>query len=373
MNFEFSADQQRLREEACRLLAAECGTAATRAALDGDDAPAERLWRRMAELGWTGVALPEDYGGAGYGALELCVLAEEMGRVLAPTAFASSVYLAADLILHAGDEGQKRRYLPALAKGERIGTVAVAEGPGETRPENLRCRAAGGAVSGVKIAAPDGAAADLAIVLAADGDGACGLYLVDLNGLGVLRRPQRSLDPGRPVAELAFDAAPAERLGPAGAGWDLLSDLYDRAAVLFAFEQVGGAEAALAEACDYARDRHAFGRPIGSFQAVKHKLADIYAANVLAKSNCYHAAWAFAEGAPDLRASAATARLSAGHAFDLAASENIQIHGGMGVTWDFDCHLFYRRARALAVNLGGRRVWEDRLIEALQNQRRPAA
>jgi alkylation response protein AidB-like acyl-CoA dehydrogenase len=176
------------------------------------------------------------------------------------------------------------------------------------------------------------------------------------------------VDPSRNTVRIDFDGAAAELLGTAGDGWSALSRLQDRAAVLVAFEQLGGAQRALDMAVAYAKERFAFGRAIGSFQAIKHMLADMYVTAKLAESNCYYAAWALHTGAADLPLAAATARVAATQAFQQCSKDNIQVHGGMGFTWEFDCHLYYRRSNFLALELGGLSVWEDRLVEGLKSQ-----
>ena len=183
---------------------------------------------------------------------------------------------------------------------------------------------------------------------------------------GVARTTLKCLDPSRDLATLVFDGAEALPLGPAGRGWPAIRGVLDRAAVLFAFEQIGGAEAALDDARAYALERYAFGRPIGSFQALKHKLADVYVANELARSNAYYAAWALATDAPDLPAAAAAARVAASDAFWRAARDNLHVHGGMGFTWQADCHLYYRRAKLLSGVVGSPMHWRNRLIDELE-------
>ncbi len=177
-----------------------------------------------------------------------------------------------------------------------------------------------------------------------------------------------TIDPTRSHARVKFDNAPADRSEADGDGWDLRGKVFDRAAVLFAMEQLGGSDACLQMACDYARGRYAFGRPIGSFQAIKHKLADMYIKNELARANCYYGAWALESGAPELAVAAAGARISATQAYHYASKENIQTHGGIGFTWEHDCHLFYRRAKLLSLALGSLRSWKDLLIERLEKQ-----
>jgi alkylation response protein AidB-like acyl-CoA dehydrogenase len=367
MNFEFSEEQDLLREQARSFLRDRCDSKAVRTILEGDAPFDEALWKGIVELGWTATTIPEAYGGIGLGHLELCVIAEELGRVLAPTPFSSSVYLATEALLAFGSEAQKQAYLPKLAAGEIIGTVAVAEGTKAPTQRNLATQASGGALSGTKLPVPDGDVADFAIVLAKDSDSASSFYLVDLTGAGVSRSAVSTLDPTRSHAEIVFEGAPADLLGTPGAGFEQMEKLFDRAAVLFAWEQVGGAEAALYMARDYAMGRFAFGRPIASFQAIKHKLADMYIAHTLARSNCYYGAWALSTDAPELSVAAATARVSATEAFHECSKENIQTHGGMGFTWEFDCHLYYRRSKLLSLNLGALPRWKDRLVTQLEH------
>jgi len=365
MNFDFSAEQLQLRDEARRFLQDRCPPAAVRAILDGPEPYDRALWAGVAEMGFLGVRIPEEHGGLGLGFLELCVIAEELGRALAPLPFSSSVYLATEALLAAGGEAQKARWLPRLAAGEAVGAFALAEGPGQVTPATIRAEARGGALFGAKLAVADGDVADFAVV-AAQSDGGLSLFLVDLAHPAVERRAVETLDPTRSHARLVFAGAPAELLGRPGEGWALVQQALDRAAVLTAFEQLGGADKALEAARDYALERMAFGRQIGSFQAVKHMLADMYVSAALARANAYFGAWALASGAPELPAAAASARISATHAFQLCAKNNIQVHGGMGFTWAFDCHLYYRRSNLLALSLGGLSEWEDKLIDGLR-------
>lgn len=370
MNFDFSDGQKALRDEARRFLADRCPRQVVRAVLDGPQPHDDGLWRGIAALGWAGAAVPEVYGGLGLGHLELCVLAGELGRSLAPVPFASSIYLCAEALLLAGSEAQKRRWLPRLAAGEAIGTLAVAETAGPPRLETIHTAYTGGrdggTLGGVKAPVPDGMAADLAVVVARSGDLSLSAYLCDLTGEGVRREPLETLDPTRKMARLEFDGADAEPLGWPGQGLDLLERLYDRAAVLFAFEQVGGADACLEMARAYALERYAFSRPIASYQAVRHRLADMYVKTELARSNAYYGAWALSTGAVELPVAAAAARVAALEAYRFAARETIQVHGGMGFTWEFDCHLHYRRERHLSALLGGPPRWKDRLVRRLE-------
>lgn len=366
MNFDFSDDQKMLRDQANRFLSDNSTVRHVRAVLEDDSVPYDAaLWKGIAELGWTGTAIPEDYGGAGLSHEDLCVIAEELGRALAPTPFSSSVYLATEAILLAGSEAQKETYLPRLALGETIGCFAMAEGAGLVTPATIKASALDSHLSGSKVPVADGDVADFAVTLARTGD-ALSLYIVDLEGDGVSRRRIETVDPSRSHARIDFANAVAEPLGAAGEGWRLAETLLDRAAILFAFEQVGGAQACLDMATDYAKNRYAFGRAIGSFQAIKHKLVDIYVALELARANAYFGAWALGVNAAELPVAAAAARVAASDAFNHAARENIQTHGGMGFTWEYDCHLYYRRAKLLSLALGGERRWKDRLIGQLE-------
>jgi len=370
MNFEFSDDQKQLRDQARRYLTEHSPPKAVRAVLEGNAPYDKALWKGLAEMGFLGVAIPEEFGGAGAGHLELCVIAEEMGRALAPVPFSSTIYLAAEAIMLAGSDEQKAKWLPKIASGEAIGTLALFEGAGNPSPKAINVSGSQGTVSGIKKPVPDGAIADFAIVAARTGSTGretdIGLFIVDLNGDGVTRKPLSNIDQAHGQAEITFDKAKAEPLGATGEGWSILTRVLDRAAVLVAFEQVGGADRALEMGRDYALDRIAFGRQIGSFQAVKHILADMYVSATLARSNCYYGAWALSTDAAELPEAAATARVSATQAFLHCAKNNNQVHGGMGFTWEFDCHLYYRRANALALVLGSLTYWENRLIDRMR-------
>lgn len=377
MNLDFSDDQKALQDQVRRFLAEKCPPSAVRAVLEGPEPYDRALYAGLAELGVLGVAIPEEYGGVGLSHLELCLIAEELGRVIAPVPVSSAIYLAAEFLLQAGTEAQKAKWLPRLASGEAVGTFALVEGQGRASADKVHAAVQGGRLSGVKSPVADGDAADFAIVAARSGGGrgenAISLFLVDLTGAGVVRETLSTIDPSRSYAKLTFDGAPAELLGGEGEGWHIATQVQDRAAILMAFEQVGGADRALEMARDYALERMAFGRPIGSFQAIKHLLADMYVSATLARSNCYYGAWALASGAAELPVAAATARVSATQAFQHCAKNNIQTHGGMGFTWAFDCHLYYRRSNALALALGSLSTWEDLLIERLRGANTEAA
>src|ERR1700759_5571054 len=241
MNFDFSDDQKQLRDQARKFLTEKCPPKAVREVLDGKAPYDKALWKGLAEMGFLGVAIPEKFGGAGAGHRELCVIAEEMGRVLAPVPFSSTVYLAAEALLIAGSDAQKQKWLPTIASGEAIGTLALFEGTGNPSPEAIQLAVDGGALNGTKKPVADGAIADFAVVAARTGSGGresdISLFLVDLKGGGVEVKEWTNLDPTRGQAEITFRNCKAEPLGAAGEGWSLLTQVLDRAAVLTAFEQ----------------------------------------------------------------------------------------------------------------------------------------
>lgn len=320
----------------------------------------EGLWSELGKLGFLGAAIPEEFGGVGLGARELAIIMEEMGRSVAPVPFFSSLCLAAEAINLAGTTEQKARWLPGLASGEVIGTFATTEGAAAVGAGNFTTRFADGHISGTKFPVPDASSAHICVVAVAGGR----LAVVDLRDNGVVLKPLKGFDELRHHAEIIFNSAPAELLAGDGAA-DAVETLLNRAAVYQAFEQIGGAEAALYMARDYAMQRYIFGRTLASYQITKHKLAELLIQIELARSIALHAIQALQEGSPDFPRSAATARLSASRAYENAARENLQVHGGIGFTWEANVHFHLRRARLLALDLGSAEIWTDRLIDEL--------
>lgn len=365
MNFDFSQDEKMVRDQVARFLTDQCSAKTVRSVLESRAPFATEVWNGLADMGLMGTAIPENYGGVAAGYLSLCLVAEQLGAFLAPTPFSSSVYLATEAILLFGTDAQKEHWLPKLAAGETIGTLAVVETLEQTTAESVAVGFSAGKLTGKKLIVADGGISHLAVVLARNAAGGLGLYLCDLQADGVIRTDVATVDPSRNSTSLAFNGCAAELLGDEADGWSQLNRIYDRAAVLFAFEQLGGAQSALNMAVAYAKQRFAFGRPIGSFQGLKHMMADMYVALKLAESNCYYAAWALSTDSEDLPLAAATARVSATQAFQLCARDNIQVHGGMGFTWEFDCHLYYRRSNYLTLQLGGLTEWESKLVSRL--------
>ena len=365
MNLDFSDDQKFLQDEAKKFFDKEGGLTNARAvmdnALDGDN----ELWQKIVELGWTGIRIPEAYEGLGLGHLELCVIAEELGRSLAPVPFSSSVYFFTEALIKFGNEEVKSDLLPKLVSGEVVGTYGIAEDTHQATESNLSVAVVSEKINGVKIAVPDAGVASQMILVVKSKSGT-DLRLVDLNDVSVTITPQKNLDTSRAFFKVEFKDTPSKLLGESGKGWTYIQHLLDQAAVLFAFEQVGGSQAALDMAKAYSMERFAFGRQIGSYQAIKHKLADMYIAVTLAKSNCYYGAWALSSESAELPLAAATARVSATKAFQLCSKENIQTHGGNGFTWEYDCHLFYKRSKILSVLLGSEATWKEKLVTNLE-------
>ncbi len=361
MNFDFSEEQKLLQHTAKEFLEENSSLAHVREVFEADAGHSEALWKGVAELGWLGVSIPEEYGGAGFGYLESAMIAGEIGAALAPVPFGSTVYLAAEAIKRAGDDAQKQKYLTGIASGDLIGTMATTEKAGNLTQKSINATFADGKLNGTKLPVADGERANFAIVLAKEGSG-LSLVVVDLDGAGVERKKLESLDATHPQAQLTFSDAQATRLGAAGEGWAVAQDVLDRAAVLMAFEQLGCADRAFQITFDFTMNRFAFGRPIASFQSLKHRMADMYAAREVARSNCYWAAWALENDHEELGEAAASAKISASDALELVTVEMIQMHGGVGYTWEYDCHLFYRRAKVLSHTLGTTDEWREKLV-----------
>ena len=373
MNFDFSDDQKLLRDQARKFLTDKCDRSTVRTVLeDNSNYYSNDLWKSISEMGWTGTAIPEEYGGLGLGMLELCIIAEELGRSLAPTPFSSSIYLFAEFIKLYGNEEQKTKILPLIASGEKIGTFALSETNGTPKPSNISTEENGLKLTGTKSPVSDGQSADY-IIVAANSDSnkdpnSLSLYIIDKSQEGVEMSELETIDPTRPACTVNLKVANCEMLGEKGNGWNMIENIFNRAAVLFSFEQVGGAQVSLDEAKKYSLERFAFGRPIGSFQSLKHRMADMYVKIELARSNAYYGAWALSTDSAELPVAAAGARVSASDAFNYSSQENIQIHGGVGFTWEYDCHLFYRRSKLLSLNIGSQRQWKENLISNLEKR-----
>ena len=365
MNLDFSEDQKFLQDEAKKFFDKEGGLSNARSVMDNSLEGDKELWQKIVALGWTGIRIPEAYQGLGLGHLELCVIAEELGRSLAPVPFSSSVYFFTEALIKYGSEEIKSELLPNLVSGEVVGTYGIAEDMHQATESNLSVSLASDKINGIKIAVPDAGMASHMIVVVKSSAGT-DLRLVDLDDASVTVTQQKNLDTSRAFFKVEFKDSPSKLIGESGDGWTYIQHLLDQAAVLFAFEQVGGSQAALDMAKAYSLERFAFGRQIGSYQAIKHKLADMYIAVTLAKSNCYYGAWALSSESAELPLAAATARVSATKAFQLCSKENIQSHGGNGFTWEYDCHLFYKRSKLLSLNIGSLANWKEKLVSNLE-------
>ena len=317
-------------------------------------------WRQMADqLGLQGLIVPEELGGSGYSFLELGVVLEEMGRLLLCAPFFSTVVLATTALLLAGDETAQADFLPGIARGDTIAALALTEDSGRLDPSRIELSAepaAGGwRLDGVKNFVLDGHVADLLLVAARTAAG-ISLLVADGDAPGLVRSPLRTMDQTRKQARLTFAATPARLIGIDGEAWPVLTRVLDLAAVALAAEQVGGAQKCLEMAVEYAKIRTQFGRVIGSFQAIKHKCADILLEVESAKSAAYHALHVAAGGGPELPAVASLVKAWCSETYAHAAAENIQIHGGIGFTWEHPAHLYFKRATSSELLFGSPRL-----------------
>ncbi|HMJ77321.1 MAG TPA: acyl-CoA dehydrogenase family protein [Iamia sp.] len=356
MNFAFSDEQEELRKVVRQFLENKSAETAVREQMDTEAGYDTAVWSQMAEqLGLQGLAIPEEYGGSGYGFIELVVIFEEMGRSLLCAPYFSTVALAATTLLHAGDEDAKKAHLPGIASGETIATVAFTEANGKWDESGITATATkdGDAytISGEKMFVLDGHTAGL-IIVAAKTDGGTSLFTVAGDASGLTREALPTMDQTRKQARLTFDSTPATLLGAEGEGWATLEKVLDLAVVALAAEQVGGAQFCLEMAVQYAKDRVQFGRPIGSFQAIKHKCADMLLEVESAKSAAYYAGWCASELNDELPSVASLAKAYCSEAYFHATAENIQIHGGIGFTWEHPAHLYFKRAKSSELLFG---------------------
>jgi len=356
VNFAFSEEQEELRRTVRAFLEDKSPSAEVRRLMETTEGYDPSVWEQMgSQLGLQGLAIPEEYGGSGYTYVELVVVLEEMGRALLAAPYFSTVALAANAILHSGDDAAKKELLPGIASGETIATLAMTEDSGRWDAEGITATATragdGYTIDGHKMFVLDGHTANLIVVAAKTGDGVS-LFTVADDADGLTRTPLATMDQTRKQARLEFSGTPAKLLGTEGEGWPVLSRVLDLAAVALAAEQVGGAQKCLEMSVDYAKVRVQFGRPIGSFQAIKHKCADMLLEVESAKSAAYYAGWAAAELNDELPTVASLAKAYCSDAYFHAAAENIQIHGGIGFTWEHDAHLYFKRAKSSQLLLG---------------------
>ena len=356
MNFAFSEEQEELRNVVRQFLEDKSPESAVREQMETEQGYDPDVWAQMAsQMGLQGLIVPEEFGGSGYTYIELIVVLEEMGRALLCAPYFSTVVLAANTLLHAGDDAAKKEHLPGIASGETVAALAFTEENGRWDEDGITMEAAGSGdgwtLSGTKMYVIDGHTADLVLVAARTSKGVS-LFAVEGGASGLTRTALSTMDQTRKQAKLEFDGTPASLIGEEGKGWATLERVLDLAAVGLAAEQVGGAQMCLDMSVEYAKVRVQFGRPIGSFQAIKHKCADMLLEVESAKSAAYYAGWCAAELNDELPSVASLAKAYCSDAYFHAAAENIQIHGGIGFTWEHPAHLYFKRAKSSELLFG---------------------
>jgi alkylation response protein AidB-like acyl-CoA dehydrogenase len=361
VNFAFSEEQDQLRDAVRRFLEAKSPSSEVRRLMETTEGYDPAVWNQMAnELGLQSIHIPEEYGGQGFTFVELAIVLEEMGRVLLCAPYFSSVVLAADAIMNAGTKEQQADLLPGIASGDTIATLAFTEPNGKWDASGIEMVATGSGdsytLNGTKMFVIDGHTANLVVVAArtegTSGEDGISFFAVDGDTGGLTRTALSTMDQTRKQARLDFENVAARPIGDAGSAWPALSKTLDQAAVGLANEMVGGAQKVLEMSVEYAKVRVQFGRPIGSFQAIKHKCADMLLEVESGKSAAYYAAWAAAEDNDELPVAASLAKAYCSDAYFHAAAENIQIHGGIGFTWEHDAHLYFKRAKSSEILLG---------------------
>jgi alkylation response protein AidB-like acyl-CoA dehydrogenase len=355
MNFAFSEEQEELRKTVRAFLDQKSPESEVRRLMETDEGYDPAVWKQMGEqLGLQGLIVPEEFGGHGFTYVELGVVLEEMGRALLCAPYFSTVVLAGNALIHSGDDGAKKDYLPGIASGETIATLAFTEPSGKWDEAGITMEAAkkgdGWVLNGTKSFVLDGATANLILVAARSGNGVS-LFAVD-DASGLTRTSLSTMDQTRKQAKLEFSDTPARLIGAEGEGWKTLSTVLDLAAVALAAEQVGGAQKVLDMSVEYAKVRIQFGRPIGSFQAIKHKCADMLLEVESAKSAAYYGMWCASEMNDELPSVASLAKAYCSEAYFHSAAENIQIHGGIGFTWEHPAHLYFKRAKSSELLFG---------------------
>jgi alkylation response protein AidB-like acyl-CoA dehydrogenase len=381
MDFGFSQEQELLRQTARSFLEKECPSGFVRRMMDDPAGTTDEFWGKLGELGWLGLIYPETYGGVGLGLVDLTVVLEEMGRAVMPGPFFSTVLLGGLAVLQAGSDAQKAAWLPRIASGDARATLALLEESTRWDTAGVTLAAKPGkdggfVLSGTKLFVPDGHTADLLVVAArtarpAKDDSAHGvsLFLVPANQKGVGTTLLPTMDQTRKLAEVTLrrvEVGPDAVLGPLHQGWPVVARVLDQATVALCAEMCGGAQKVLDLSTDYAKVRVAFGRPIGAYQAVKHKCADMLVAVENAKSITYYAAWAADQDAPDATLAASMAKAFVSDAYRKVAGDGIQVHGGIGFTWEHDLHLYFKRAKGSEVAFGDATLHRERVARLLE-------
>ncbi|MEY4164405.1 MAG: hypothetical protein RLZ84_1403 [Actinomycetota bacterium] len=369
MNFAFSEEQEELRKMVRSFLEAKSDESAVREQMETENGYDSAVWSQMAEqLGLQSLVVPEEFGGQGFSWVELGIVLEEMGRALLCAPFFSTAVLATQALLLSGDEAAKKAHLPGIASGETIATLATTEPSGKWDASGITAEAKGSGsdftINGTKSFVIDGHTANLIIVAAKTGKG-ISLFAVEGDAKGLTRTALSTMDQTRKQAKLEFKDTPAKLIGTEGAGWDVLSKVFDLAAIGLAAEQVGGAQKVLEMSVEYAKVRVQFGRPIGSFQAIKHKCADMLLEVESAKSAAYYGMWCASEMNDELPSVASLAKAYCSEAYFHAAAENIQIHGGIGFTWEHPAHLYFKRAKSSELLFGDPTYHREQLAQRI--------
>ena len=352
MEFGLNESQEILRDSARRFFAGECPMSEVRRLTGTNTAYDANLWDKLAEQGYTGIIFPEEYGGVGLSKVELILLMEEMGRALLPGPFFSTVVLAGAVIDALGNAEQKKKYLAPICRGEARATVGILEASASWDLEHIQTVAGAGTITSEKRFVPDAAVADWICVVARNG-----VFVVDSKAPGVKISPMASMDLTRKVYTVQLNNVPTEKLGELAG----LAPAVDLATAALVAEMVGGMQRTLDMSVEYAKTRKQFGKTIGSFQAVQHQCADMYLETESSRSAAYYAAWALQEKVPDASAAVSIAKIYASDASRTVGNRGIQIHGGMGFTWENDLHLYYRRAKGSETAFGDATYHRERL------------
>jgi alkylation response protein AidB-like acyl-CoA dehydrogenase len=367
MDFGFSEEQELLRKSAADFLSKECPMTYVRQMMEDERGYSEEMWTKMAALGWMGLIYPEEVGGAGLNMVDLVVVLEEMGKVVMPGPFFSTVVLGGLAILEAGNPEQRQRWLPGIVSGKVKATLALLEENARWDEAGITMEAeksgSGYRLSGVKLFVPDAHVADV-IICAARTSAGISLFLVERQQAGVKIRLLKTMDQTRKLCEVTLEQVQVDAeavLGTPDKGWRTLSRVIDRGKVALCAEMCGGAQRVLDMSVEYAKVREQFGRPIGSFQAIQHKCANMLVQVESAKSATYYAAWAVANDTPDAPLAAAMAKAYCSDAYRQVSAEGIQVHGGIGFTWEHDMHLYFKRAKGSEVTFGDA-TWNRELV-----------
>jgi alkylation response protein AidB-like acyl-CoA dehydrogenase len=352
MQFGLSESQELLRDSAREFFAGECPMEQVRRLMETDTAYDRALWNKLADQGYTGIIFPEKYGGVALGKVELILLMEEAGQALLPGPFFSTVALAGSVIDAVASDEQKEKYIAPICAGDARSTVAILEAGASWQPEDMKLSATSGKLTGEKLFVTDAAVADFIVVVARNG-----IFVVEAKASGMRITPMSGMDLTRKLYAIAFDGTPAEKIGDTGA----LSRGFDIATAALVAEMVGGMQRVLDLTVEYAKVRKQFGKPIGMFQAVQHHCANMYLETESSRSAAYYAAWTLEENAPDASVAVSIAKMYASDAARKVGNRGIQVHGGMGFTWENDVHLYYRRAKASETAFGDSTFHRERI------------